>query len=89
MDAAEVDGEAGEFDLNLFPSDRGCQFLDTDGTVVVDAGFFSGLQVGFAAIVEPLSRDDFVTESNSTDGARRVSVFTSFAARRISAEQAA
>ncbi len=89
MDAAEVDGKAGESFLWLRAFDGFRQLPDADRSVVVDAGRFGGLQLGIAAWVEPLASDGFVVESYGADGACRVSVFAGLAARRIGAEQTA
>ena len=88
MDAAEIDGEAGQFLLWLRAFDGSRQFPDADGAVVVYAGRLGSLQISIAAFVEPLSRYGFIAESDSAYGARRVAILAGFAARRIGAEQA-
>ena len=89
MDAAEIDGEAGEILLWLRAFDGSRQFPDADGAVVVYAGRLGSLQISIAAFVEPLSRYGFIAESDSAYGARRVAILAGFAARRIGAKQAA
>lgn len=88
MDAAEIDGEAGEILLWLRAFDGSRQFPDADGAVVVYAGRLGGLQISIAAFVEPLSGNGFVAESDSAYGACRIAILAGFAARRIGAKQA-
>lgn len=88
MESAKVDGKAWQVLSWRRPFDGGCQLLDADGTVVVDAGLLGGLQFHLAAWVEPLSRNGFVAESDSPNGSGRVTVFAGLAARRIGTQQA-
>ena len=89
MDAAEIDGEAGEILLWLRAFDGFRQFPDADRPIIVDAGCLGGLQLGVATWVEPLSGDGFVVESYGANGACRVAILAGLAARRIGAKQAA
>ena len=88
MDAAEVDGEAGQVFLWPCPFYGGSQFLDADRPVVMDAGLFGGLQFGIATVLDPLSGNGLVAESDGTYGAGGVAVFADTAARRVGAQQA-
>ena len=89
MNAAKVDGQAGQ-DRILRRLGQGPHDLaDADGPVIMDAGLLGRFQLGLGAISNPLAGKRIISETKGTDGPGGIAVLASLAAGSVCAIQAA